>query len=194
MKTLAIYAALLLGASGAAMADDSGFYVSAGGGLSVPEDPSAFGITTHYDTGGVGAIAIGYDSDGIVRGEIEISLRGWSLDSVSGFGVSVPASGTGYTAAETINLYLDIPTDSDWTPYLGIGFGGGVTWVENAAIAGIPIAGDESFSFVYQGIAGVAYRLSDRLSITGEYRYFGTDDITFVDNHSAMIGFRYSFF
>jgi len=108
-----------------------------------------------------------------------------------------------------LNLLYDIGTGTAFTPYLGLGAGwafldaGGVR-----SLNGNRTVNGSDNKFAYQGIAGVAYGLSDQLKLTLDYRYFATLDpkysaktqagvSTSVDSeysaHSLLLGLRYHF-
>lgn len=151
---------------------------------------------------GYGAIgAIGYYITPEVRGELEGAYRHLEGKSatvtIAGNPYTIDASKTEAEALSAMgNLYYDIPTGTNLTPYIG----GGIGWAHQ-------INNGTSNAFAYQAMLGLNYKLSASNTIFGGYRYLGTTDfnnkysVSGVDinekvNLSASsidIGYRYSF-
>jgi opacity protein-like surface antigen len=98
------------------------------------------------------------------------------------------------------NVLLDIDTGTQFTPYVGAGVGWGEVRVDGLSLAGFPGLGsidDEDTVFAFQAIAGVAFDVTQQISLTADYRFFLTEDPEFdgVDvenrNHTLMFGARY---
>ena len=188
-----------------AAAQSEGMYISGGVGGVFPRDSDVDGAginsNVEFDEGPVGSIAIGTTLGGNLRGELELSHREVDVDSVSG----APGS-TGDLAGTALlfNGFYDFNTGSNFTPYLGAGVGLMRLDVDGAApFAGASINDDE-WVVAAQAIAGLGYRLSDRLGLFTDYRFLHTGEAdlttsagTAVDTdyseHRVMVGLRWSF-
>jgi opacity protein-like surface antigen len=105
------------------------------------------------------------------------------------------------------NLLIDFNKQSPLTFYAGGGVGVAFVNLDNFGGAGINVFDDDDTTFAYQGIAGAEYKIDQRWSVFGEYRYLGmTDpevtlfpaaggvsrDISF-DSHNVGGGIRFRF-
>ena len=120
--------------------------------------------------------AMGYGADIGLRGEIELGYRGSDFDKLNGRAFegdvrtwSLMANGIYAFEAGTVR------------PYFGIGLGLARHKVSSSR------ASDSDTVFAYQGMAGVAYPLSETLELRGGYRYFATADADF-DGLDASYG------
>ena len=106
-----------------------------------------------------------------------------------------------------VNGYYDFDTGTKFTPYLGAGIGA-VQLTGKVEKSGTTITEMGRTGFGYQGIAGVAYKLTDQLAIKGEYRYLATTETSLPDDggsigagtakmtyqsHAVLLGFIYRF-
>lgn len=107
------------------------------------------------------------------------------------------------------NAIYNFCNGSEFTPYIGAGFGGG--WADWES-------GPESTQFTYQAMVGIDVRITNNTSLLVGYKYFGMDDLKekeqltlagtqldiygtqfdgessySVDSHSAEFGLKYSF-
>jgi opacity protein-like surface antigen len=81
------------------------------------------------------------------------------------------------------NVYLDIPTGSSFTPY--VGGGAGMTWVDQNG-------NDSGFAFDLTG--GFAVDLSDSFALDIGYRYVNTNaEGSNLQQHEGLAGIRYGF-
>ena len=67
------------------------------------------------------------------------------------------------------NTYFDIQTNSNFTPYLGVGIGFGKVHINQ------PGNHSHDRAFTYQLKAGVGYQFNSSLDFTLGYRYIGID-------------------
>ncbi|HSE77492.1 MAG TPA: OmpA family protein, partial [Alphaproteobacteria bacterium] len=207
----------------------SGFYVGGGGGVNWTEDsdftandPSVpFNATgeLQFDTGWAAVGQVGYKGLGLpgLRLEFEFNYRDNDLDravvdSLNGTSISAtelgalvgtgPATGSVRSIAPMFNVLYDFNTGSPVTPYIGGGVG--PAWVKlKLSEISSGASSDTDLVFAYQGIAGLAYNITNNLSVWLDYRYFATQDPewslsgTTVDgeysNHTVMLGLRYFF-
>ncbi len=196
-----------------------GFYGSIHGGYVDADDHEfdfnpATAVDTELDAGyGIGG-AIGYDFGPVAdehvgfRIEGEITYRENDVDThnVQALGGAQPAS-TGDVSALSYmaNGYVDLHTGTRLTPYLGAGIGMATVDFNGYGIQAVPdVLDDDETVFAYQAIVGLSVGLTERVSLTGDYRYFATDDIeintaannateTEYDSHNLMVGLRVKF-
>jgi len=227
LRVLLLASAALLPA--AAHAEQiSGFYVGAGAGLNFQQETNVDskgsglagvagnGADVNFDSGLMGSISAGWGFGNGLRAEIEGAYRHNRVDDgrpARGLG-SRGASGYNYSIAAMANvLYdFDLGLPMGLTPYVGGGVG--YAWLN---YQGVDLKGTADTltifgtggAFAYQGIAGLSMPIAGvpGLSLTAEYRYFGTLEQELkarsttqsgkvkVDygNHSALIGLRYAF-
>ena len=222
--------ALFCAVSTAALAQTtSGFYVGGGGGvnwtkdsditLTDPSVPATLSGEAEFDTGWGAVGQVGYKGLFLpgLRLEFEFNYRDNDLDkvtvdSVNGVSISPtelgalsgtsPVTGSVRSIAPMFNVLYDFNTGSPITPYLGAGVG--PAWVKLKTSDGSSGSSDTDVVFAYQGIAGIAYNITNNLSLWLDYRYFATQDPewSFEDgstvegeyrNHTVMIGLRWFF-
>lgn len=86
------------------------------------------------------------------------------------------------------NIVFRYESDSGWTPYIGAGAGGSLIFVN---INEDDIDEDDTdIAIAFQGLAGVRYRISDRVSVGLGYKYLRTTDteFTFQDTEVEVDG------
>jgi opacity protein-like surface antigen len=142
------------------------------------------------------------------RVEIEYGYRENDVETHRLGGARLTPS-TGDVSAHTVmtNLLIDFNKQSPLTFYAGGGIGVAFVNMDNFGGAGINVFDDDDTTFAYQGIAGAEYKIDQRWSVFGEYRYLGmTDpevtlfpaaggvsrDISF-DSHNVGGGIRFRF-
>jgi OOP family OmpA-OmpF porin len=198
-------AAIALLAAPAAFAQQAtGLYVSAGVGVNLLEDSdfdstSGFGSgSTDLDLGPVGVLAVGYDF-GYLRAEAELGVRNNTGSfEFCGFILCNDVDGHVRTISGMANLLVDF----DLGPVTLYG-GGGLGFANVEMYTADSFASDFDTVAAWQGIAGLAFNVTQQLAVTAEYRYFSSfEDLSFEDqgvenvefsNHSGLIGVRYTF-
>ncbi|HEX8388232.1 MAG TPA: outer membrane beta-barrel protein [Sphingomonas sp.] len=153
--------------------------------------------------------ALGYDF-GTVRADVELNysrnrVKALTLQRINGAAVTLSAAdrqevcdyleadscgGSGATfdvdgarlrqLSALANLWLDIPTGSVVTPYVGGGLG----------VAGYEYEGEGKARFAWQLGAGVAAAVSPNVSITADYRRRQTNGSTITDEEFPEAGLR----
>ncbi|MDX8350659.1 outer membrane beta-barrel protein [Cognatiyoonia sp. IB215446] len=170
--TLIVATIALIGSSALADSPDSGFYLKAFGGASLLSESDLAGPltgTSGFDTGQVFGGAVGYDyAESPFRSELEFAYRTAEADGAAGI--------TGDFASTTLALngYYDFKpiAGGRLTPFVGAGLAY-VTEIDFDVSGGAaPGEYSDTGVFGYQLMAGGAYPVSDRWSITGELRYF----------------------
>ena len=235
----ALMAATVLSLPVAAQAQPiSGLYVGAGVGANYREATTANipavtvgndKVSTRWGWAAVGSIGWGFGNG--IRAELEgnyrnNSVRNMLLGPVRGN----PAGGTIHQYGLMGNAFYDFALGDPLsmgvsiTPYIGGGLG--YVWNDyrnvigrNSATNRVSIDGSEG-RFAYQAIGGVAFGLGSMvpgLSLTTEYRFFGTNNPAITSgninnngqtvvssvsprnynptnvNHSVLVGLRYAF-
>jgi len=185
-------------------AQSAGPYASAAMGFSQMRDTdiTGTGIDTkaNHKPGFAAAAAIGNAFGNGIRAEVEGNFRQSGFDNIGG------AKATGHTTGWglMLNGLYDFSTGTNWTPYLGAGIGFNRTSASGASPVGGTRVDDQDWGFGYQGIAGIAYKLSNEASVFGEYRYAGTEGVNLTTNsgvnvdadtaeHRFLVGLRWFF-
>jgi outer membrane protein OmpA-like peptidoglycan-associated protein/outer membrane protein W len=223
----ALLAATVLSLPLAAQAQPvSGLYVGAGAGAGAnfmqesKFNALGYGAKIETKTGWAAVGSLGWGFGNGLRAELEGNYRtnDVSKSKVNGVG-TVGGHGALANYGVMVNAIYDIQTGTPFTPYLGVGAGYG--WLETnkyrASAANLSATSDDTAgAFAYQAIAGVGYNLGGGLTLTTEYRFYGTVDPK-IDgkirsgngpagtvlragevkpgnyNHSVLVGLRYAF-
>jgi OOP family OmpA-OmpF porin len=164
--------------------------------------------SAEYTDGYVGALQGGFAWDNGFRLEIEGSDRYNDVMRVrGGYG---PGSGSMRNYAAMANVLYELPSgmfglpDLPVSPYIGVGAGEADYTPYHIRGANFPypayIGGPDKWGLAVQGIAGVAYKFTDNIAFTLEYRYFARTDENYprgvandYRSESALVGLRYSF-
>jgi len=164
---VALVAVLFTTSAYAQETDAWGFYVRADAGWSWTEgwnkDGNAF----------VGGGGVGYQFGDWIRADIQVDWSGnySNLDYWYGFSSFTTVLG---------NVYLDIPTGTFITPYVGGGAG--------STFAG----GDNGFTYDFTG--GAAFEITDRMAIDIGYRYINISaEHNGITGHQGLAGVRFGF-
>ena len=132
---------------------------------------------------------IGYDF-GPFRLGAEVGYQRGSINDATNFGdfgASVPVDRLGSIPGSRsawsymLNGTLDTPTRGGWGAYAGMGVGAATIKVNNARFDTTTLVDDKDLVFAWQAFAGLRKSLSDRTALTGQVRYFLTDDGRFSD-------------
>lgn len=202
---MASAAALMIAtAPSLSQAQSAGPYASAGMGFSQMRDTdiTGTGIDTKADhkAGFAASAAVGNAFGNGFRAEVEGNFRQSGYDNIGGADASGHSTGWGLM----LNGLYDFSTGTKWTPYLGAGIGFNRTSASGASPVSTTRIDDSDWGFGYQGIAGIAYKLSNEADVFGEYRYAGTEGINLTtgsgvnvdaDNaeHRFLVGLRWFF-
>lgn len=182
------------------------WYVALGAGGTWYDD---WGITGAPDvaleTGLNANLAFGryLDDIRVFRLELEGLYTRADVDNFGG----VTSTGTLSNAGLMFNGYYDIRTNSSWTPYFGGGLGYSRVTMDKLATGGVVLIDDHDDAFSWQVKAGVAYEFSESLVLEANYRYYGTDNLTFdppaggttkttaegTRSHNAAVELRFHF-
>lgn len=212
LKKLFVALGALLVMTGVANAEERWpkWYVGISGSMPWVNDDgvSVAGATAgnlEFDNPGWGAGAsLGYKFGGtdtfldMMRLEIEYAYRHNDVDTLAGAPVADDISVNAYM----LNALFDVPTDTQFTPYLGAGIGWATAELNLAPLA----VSDEDTKFAYQGMLGVSYEpmTMPNVAFSLGYRYFGMASPGYrnaagaavehdYDSHNAEVGARFSF-
>jgi len=166
-------------------------------------------------TGGfAGEAGLGYDF-GSVRTELTYIYNNSSLNSldvsVAGVGINAPLSdGNVNSNSVMASVYIDIPTNSRWVPYVGGGLGySNISWgayrtnlPSNGGLIGSTRIQNPGSQGVlgYQGKVGLSYLANKKTDIFVEGVYQGTSNFTIdtsnadpLSSWGARLGARFRF-
>ncbi len=170
--------------------------------------PYSAKATSEYKAGFKLAGVVGYRLGGNLRVEGELFFARARVDkqtygsvtvggqAIPGLGkVDVPISGSASQTGAMANVWLDIQTGSDWTPYIGGGVGlirvdqGDLEYDANALANAflpqtlppgfVPEISSTDTSIAYHFGVGVGYRLNDRTTLQFGYRLQTANDLEF---------------
>ena len=165
--------------------------------------PYSVKTNTGYLLGG----AIGVKWNAMLRTEIELSHSSWNANSYNYDGGALALASGPISATYLLgNVWVDIPTQSAFIPYVGGGLGIGWAWADvsfNNADYGYGSGGS---GLAYQLGAGVKFAVSDHVDIDLGYRFKGLSNINFPDrdghgnyngatlnSHNIQLGLTYHF-
>lgn len=181
----ALLAALMTGAAASLAWATEGWYGRLDAGYSVDGALKASGGDFDFDNDWSGHAAAGYAFKNGFRVEAEGAYRQNDLSDIKGDATATAAMA---------NLYYDFNRDGAIQPYVGIGVGGAKIDVSGAA-ASLVTFDDNDTVAAYQGMAGVAIPLTDRLDLDVGYRYFKAPDASFAgrvsDGEGGFNAFRF---
>lgn len=168
---------------------------------------SSFEMEFEYDTGFALGGSLGYAYDFGLRLETEFTYRVTQANQLVDFlGIPFSASGNVDTLSLMLNGWFDVNFLSilfgDFVPYFGGGVGLSHAW-SNVGWKGFPIVEAEDTAYVWQAGSGVAYKISDKLFFSVDYRFLRTfgkfefDDPFYsipikakYKTHNITVGFR----
>lgn len=205
-KLMAIVAtALLLGLNTAS----AQVYIEGHGGLNIAfdsdiDDPVDVFEELSYKPGFAIGGAVGYQLSPNWRLEGEITYRRNEVDDFKISGTNFNADGNVDSVAFMANGYFDFANSSLWTPYLAAGIGTAVVSFNDIEVGGATAIDDEDVVFAFQVGAGIGFEVTPNVTLSLDYRFFGTTDAEITDeadddddisylNSSVWVGLRYTF-
>jgi opacity protein-like surface antigen len=175
-----------------------GWYLNADAGVAIANDVKVShfitptpGMKFELDPGPRLDIAGGYNFNDFLGVQLE---TGFIVNNVNGLstGGDIDAVVSHVPLLVDFVIRYDKP-DCKFVPFVGIGCGGDISsfTVDHALAAGGTTIVDGSAStavFAWQAFAGARYKLNEKMSIGGAYRYFSANGATWdVDNSSGDI-------
>jgi outer membrane protein OmpA-like peptidoglycan-associated protein len=176
-RTVALAALLASMSVGAAHATE-GWYGRADVGYSVDGALETDAGDLDFENDWSGHLGVGRGFANGFRAEGELGYRSNDIEDFPGEVTAL---------ALMANLYYDFNRDGRWQPYIGVGVGGAQVEVDGG-VGPITFDSDDTV-FAYQGLAGVAVGLSDRLSLDIGYRYFVAPDVGIEAVYDSGEGF-----
>jgi outer membrane protein OmpA-like peptidoglycan-associated protein len=172
LAAAAVLAALPVAANAQEINAQPGFYIGAGGGLTVP---LSSGNGTGGNVGWVAGGKIGYDfvgpridlDVGYSQVPLNFNLPGTALDGKAG------------QLTALVNLSYDFFPTSTITPYIGAG--AGIAFIDSNSSLG-------STQFAWDALLGVRYNVDNALTFGVEARYVGTTNPTVNFNGQTLSG------
>jgi outer membrane protein OmpA-like peptidoglycan-associated protein len=183
--------------------------------------------TVEWENGFAGVVSLGWGFGNGLRTELEGFYRQNDFSSTTAAGVTSRTNGGHlWQAGAMVNVLYDLDlrrfgwAEPIFTPYFGGGIGWSFVTQDNVRAdfrptrSQILVTDDDDNVFAFQGIVGAAFPLGvPGLSLTAEYRFFGTTETNFRItqtqtianrvtrssagmenfNHSALLGLRYAF-
>jgi OOP family OmpA-OmpF porin len=148
--------------------------------------------TANYEDGFGASAFLGWVLDDNFRFELEAGYRSADLNSVyiirndfdnSTEGFSYATNGHAQAGAFMTNLYYDIHFlgDIGVLPWVGVGVGGAYIDYSVTQSDLTLAAQDDTWTFAYQFMAGITVPLADSVSGSVGYRFFQTQEFTYVD-------------
>ncbi|SMH55434.1 outer membrane protein [Mesorhizobium australicum] len=170
-------------------------------------DPSynftLFGQTAKIDRFG-GGLGVGYQFTDWLRSDVTLNyVGGRRYDYDDGFDAG---SAKQQVWSGLVNAYVDLGTYVGVTPYVGAG--AGMVYSKHSVNIdpgppdGVYTSADDQYAFAYALMAGVAYRVSDNISVDLGYQYFSSPSAEYlnadtfsmdkgIDYHQIKLGLRY---
>ena len=183
------FAATVISAAEAQTTPMAGFYLRADAGASISAGTggdilSGSGFGQDFGTSAIIGGGVGYalpvTPDMPVRFRFDVTgsdrVDYDSTHSASNSVVTLTAKTSLNSAVFLGSAYVDLPTGSAWTPYIGFGLGAAINDLDrvhynaNGANAGSE-GGTTQTNFAWSIGAGVAYQLTSAIAIDGGYRY-----------------------
>lgn len=202
MKKLVMAAALALVAlAGSANAADKGWYLQGNLGLDFPRDVKATNGESDLNNAYALGAEVGYRFNSLVRTGLEVGYLTSDFSDTNG----VSSSGSNDTLLGMVNVYVDVPTGTRLTPFVGAGVGLARTEFDNYSVGNSRTVNDSDTNYAYQLTGGVSYAVTKKLDVVAGYKYLKTGDVemtsttggTFeLDNtvhHLVFTGARYTF-
>lgn len=149
---------------------------------------------SRFENGWGGSAFYGTVFSESLRGEIEAGYRVNDIETVTilrndvlpgSVGLVIPVKGEVDMGLAMASLYYDFPLSGlPILPWVGIGAGGANVNYSVSFDYGDPlnpvVVKDSEWQFAYQLMAGVTVPVGEMTSMTLGYRYFATEDMTFV--------------
>jgi OOP family OmpA-OmpF porin len=153
-------------------AADKGIYIGAHGGLAMYSGDYSDSIDNGYDIG----MQIGYRFNKNIR--VEGAYDYMSQDVTDVDDSSINAS------VLMVNGYYDFDFGSKFVPYVGVGIG---SLMPSATYSDTSITNSDQNQFAYQGIVGVDYKVSEKVSVGVNYRYMSWTDTDYMNGSENII-------
>lgn len=217
LTTTALVAALIAGGTTAATAQTRlhEWYVGAAGGLFVPEtieylDTGVGTVELEPESGMAGMFMVGRHFGKAFRGEIEFNYRSLSPDFARVTALGEPTvSGDMTMMGFMANIYADMDLSGigapEVRPYIGAGLGIAKVEGDDLKLGSVAMGEIDDTVLAYQLIIGSRFMVSDRVSLSADYRFYSTGELELtdtagetaesqrIDSHNVLFGMQYHF-
>ncbi len=207
----AIFLAVLIPAAGSSAQDISqsgGFYVALDGGVrfysKASYEDSGLKADEEYDAGYTFGGAFGYDTGEGIRSELAVSFTGNGGEfSGGGQGITIAGDFDVVTFNALGRFFYDFHHFGDFVPYIGAaaGYGRvnfdltpGIVATNTQTNVTLTITGEETESyFIYGGILGMRFLLSDNLAVGMESSsvFYDVGDATYSYNLTGRVYYKF---
>ncbi|MFZ4121588.1 MAG: OmpA family protein [Caulobacterales bacterium] len=192
-------AAVLIAAP--AFAEESGWYgrVDAGYGFDGTIEDNGFDVA--FDNDWSQHVGLGYAFENGFRLEGEVGHR-WNGIDETGYADTSDV----HAWSAMLNGIYDFNSSGRFQPYIGLGVGlvrADLTLAD--VVAPVGFVTDSDTAFGYQGLAGIGFGLTDRLTLDVGYRYLAAPSLEYIgtgslatpavdyEHHAATVGLRWQF-
>lgn len=150
--------------------------------------------TLGYNSGVGASFDLGYKM-GIGRIEGELAYQSNGINQYRGPAGTVDTTGRLNQTTALLNGYLDFPTGTSITPYIGAGVGVAQVQLDdfNIAGSGVPSTSSTDTVNVFQVSLGGASRVNDHFDLDFRYRYAITSDPSFDNVKMELRGYLLTF-
>lgn len=189
LRILTLAALVVVGGSGAAVAQTNYIGMLGGYNLAQDSDWDASGVvsTVEHEPGyALGAFA-GAQTDSGLRYEGELTFRTNNIDTVGGAFVE----GQVDKLSLMVNFLYEFGYGGggygygmgggEIRPYLGLGGGGVLVHINDVNNLATTSVNDSEYGLAYQFIGGVGFEVAADSTLYVDYRYFATEKIGFTD-------------
>ena len=155
---------------------------------------------TDFDLGWLASFSAGYAWRNGVRLELEFAYRENGVDSLA----NAAAQGDTKLMTGMVNATYAFRTLGPLVPFVGAGVGVGHLELDSVRPVGATSIDDSNTGLALQGIAGIEYALTEKLSLNLSYRYMFAPSLDFTaangagvksdyESHAVMVALRWSF-
>lgn len=164
-------------------------------------------VETTFDDGITTSSYLGKKLDNNIRIEGEFAWRRNDGENLAFNGIERPFTAKGAESYSfLLNALYDVDTGGPITPYIGAG--AGIGFIDNEFLYGPVNFEDSDTNFVWQGIVGATYPVSEKIELFVDAKYFSATGVNFVrtspadngvsldseyDNFSVSVGYRWNF-
>ena len=158
-----------------------GVYGYFDGGIGKYSDLDVLGTNSkiEYETGFGYEIGLGYDFGKRFRTEIIYANQQSNIDTILG----INASGDFDFSTFALMGYIDFPTSTNWSPFIGVGIGNSdINYGQVCLSTGVCATSTAEDFTSYSLALGTSYKLNSSTDVVGKFTYRGFSDINFSDN------------
>lgn len=149
----------------------SNLYVRVDGGGSFPTGSDLSGL----DPSGVVGAGLGFRFLPFLRTDVTVSYRPSYSGKTTDLTTGLITSGEVKNLSGFLNAYVDIPTPTPFTPYVGAGIGAGRnktgTTTVSDGVNTLSVQGSTKTSFAYQAMGGVSFPIFVGVALDLGYHY-----------------------